>query len=357
MTSLKRSPRALALLMLAAWALPAPAARAQTTPTTDPADGGRDVSKRGLTAASFLSLPVGARATGMGGALVASVNDASAIYWNPSGLAGLRSGTFAAEYAQWFDGIDFNHVAVALPIAGGTVGAAVTAVRVGDMEETTVEQPDGTGEQFDAAMYAFSLSYARQLTDRFSIGGTGKFINERYSASSANGFAVDIGTTFVTPLQGIRLGASISNFGSKMQIAGADLRTRVDADPVNSGNGTGGTAQFETDEFDLPLTMRIGLAGEVYRAGGNRITLALDGLSPNNAQQYLNAGAEVSLLNDLVMLRGGYSELLLKDAVHGFTFGGGLRYGFGDLRLALDYAYEQSRWLDNVNRFTVAVGF
>ncbi len=325
------------------------------TPTTD--TGGRDVSKRGLTAANFLLVPVGARATGMGSAVTATVDDASAIYWNPSGLAKLRGGSFEAEYARWFSGIDFNQVTVAYPLAGGTVGVAVTALRTADMEETTVEQQDGTGRTFDAASYAFSLAYARQLTDRFAIGGTAKYISERINVSNATGLAFDVGTTFRTPLRGLRLGASIANFGTKLQMRGDDLRIPVDVDQNNSGNGTGNSGQLETDRFDMPLTLRIGLAGEALRTSSTRVTLAVDAQSPSNAQQFVNVGTEIGLLGDLFLVRAGYNELLLPNSSQGLTLGGGLHYSVRNLRLAVDYGWEQNKYFQNVNRLTVAVGF
>jgi hypothetical protein len=194
------------------------------------------------------------------------------VYWNPSGLARVQGGAFQAEYAQWFTGMDFNQVTVAYALGGGTVAAAVTSLRTADMEETTLEQQDGTGRTFNAASYAFSLAYARQLTDRFSIGGTAKYVSERINVSSAGGLAFDIGTTFVTPLRGVRLGATIANFGAKMQMTGDDLRIPVDLDPNAGGNGTGNSGMLETDRFDMPLTLRIGLAGEAVRTGSTRIS-------------------------------------------------------------------------------------
>jgi hypothetical protein len=68
-------------------------------------------------------------------------------------------------------------------------------------------------------------------------------------------------------------------------------------------------------------------------------------------------GTEIGLLGDLLMLRGGYNELLLPDSSHGLTLGAGLRYELRGLRLAVDYGWEQARWLQDVNRFTVSVGF
>lgn len=317
----------------------------------------RDVTKRGTAAAEFLSIPVGARATAMGNAISASVDDATAIYWNPAGLTGLTGGTFAAEYAQWLAGIEFNYAAIVLPVGGGVVGLGVTSLRTPEMEVTTVDEQNGTGETFDASSYAFSLSYARALTDRFSIGGTVKYVTERIWHSSAGSVAVDVGTTFVTPFRGIRLGASISNFGTKMQMTGDDLVAIVDIDPNSQGNNTSNRAELRTDAFNLPLTMRIGLAGEVFRSETGRLTLAVDALSPSNSEQYVNVGTEVGLLGDLVLLRAGYSELFLQDSIHSFTFGGGLQYRFGGLDLAVDYAYEAQQYFDGVNRFTFAVGF
>jgi hypothetical protein len=233
----------------------------------------------------------------------------------------------------------------------------VTVLRTPDMEVTTVEEQNGTGETFDAGSYAFSLSFGRALTDRFTIGGTAKLITERIWNSQATGLALDIGTIFVTPFRGVRLGASISNFGTKMQIGGDDLLVIADIDPNNQGNNESNRAEFRTDAFDLPLTMRIGLSGEVFQNENSRLTLAVDALSPNNSDQYLNVGAEIGLLGDLLMVRGGYSELFLDDSVRSFTFGGGLRYDFAALNFALDYAYENQEFFNSVNRFTLAVQF
>ena len=320
-------------------------------------DETRDVTRGGTTAAEFLSIPIGARATAMGSAYTASVDDATALYWNPAGLGKVQTATFAAEYAEWLAEIDFNYVAVVMPTGFGTFGLGVTVLRTPDMEVTTITEQNGTGETFDASSFAFSLSYGRALTDKFAIGGTVKYITERIWNSEASGVALDIGTVFVTPFRGIRLGASISNFGTKMQIGGDDLLVVVDIDPNNRGNNESNRAELRTDAFDLPLTMRIGLAGEVLQSEQARLTLAVDALSPNNSDQYVNVGAELGMLGDLLMLRGGDSELFLEDSPRSFTLGGGLRYDFAALGFALDYAYESMDFFNNVNRFTLAVQF
>ena len=320
-------------------------------------DETRSVTKRGTTAAEFLTIPVGARATAMGNAYSATVDDATSIYWNPSGLAAMGERAFTAEYATWLADIEFSYAAVVLPTSAGTFGLGVTALRSPEMEVTTVEEQNGTGERFRASSYAFALAYGRNLTDRFGIGATVKLINERIWNSSASGVALDVGTMFETPFRGVRLGASISNFGSKMRMSGDDLLVIVDVDPNNRGNNESNRAAMQTDRFDMPLTMRIGLAGEVFETENSRITLAVDALSPNNSEQYVNVGTEIGLLGDLVMLRAGYAELFLEDAIRSLTVGGGLQYRFGPLNLAFDYAYESQKYFEGVNRFNFTVQF
>jgi len=315
----------------------------------------RTVTKRGTTAADFLGIPVGARATGMGSAITASVDDLSSLYWNPGGLSLMTGGAATAEYATWLADVEFNYFAVAQTFSAGTIAIGITSMRTPEMEVTTVADQEGTGETFDASSYALAISYARRLTDRFGIGGSVKLVNEQIWNSSATGVAFDVGTTFVTPFRGVRLGAAISNFGTRMQIGGDDLLVKVDIDPNNGGNNESNRALLSTDRFDLPLTMRIGVASDVVNTGGTRFTLAVDALNPNNSEQYVNVGAEVGLLGDLFQVRGGYSELFLGDQVRSWTLGAGLRYRFAPLNLAVDYAYEAMEYFSEVNRFTVSL--
>ena len=317
----------------------------------------RDVTRRGTTAAEFLSIPVGARATGMGGAMAASTEDATAMYWNPAGLGKMQQASFMAEHASWLAGINFNYAALALPTRLGTFGMAVTALQTPDMLVTTVDDQEGTGETFNASSYAAAISWGRALTDRFTFGATVKLLNERIWHSSATGIALDVGTVFVTPFQGIRLGASIANFGTKMQMTGDDLLVISDIDPVNRGNNESNRAHLKTERFGLPLMMRIGLAGEVLSSEHVRLTLAADVLSPNNSRQFVNTGLELGLLGDLLLVRAGYSELFLADSIRSFTLGAGLRYDFSVVGLAVDYAFENQKYFGGVNRVAMAVNF
>ncbi len=70
----------------------------------------------GKYAGEFLALGVGGRALGMGGAHVALVNDVTAGYWNPAGLAHMNYPQAALMHEENFGSlVNYHYGAVALP--------------------------------------------------------------------------------------------------------------------------------------------------------------------------------------------------------------------------------------------------
>jgi len=320
----------------------------------------QSVSKVGTTAATFLNIDVGARAVSMGGAFTTLANDASAVYWNPAGLARLDRAEAMFNHTEWLADIRFNFAAIVIPLQQmGTFGASATFLTMDDMEVTTTEYPDGNGEFFSAGSYAFALSYANKLTDRFSIGGSVKYVRENIYHCSASGIALDVGTLFETQFNGLMIGMSISNYGTKMKMSGIDLLVPADYDPSIAGNNDALNADFQTDGFDMPLMFRVGLGMDVLKgAGDSNLYLAVDALHPNDDVEYLNIGAEY-LFHNMVALRGGYRSLFgSEDSEEGLTLGGGVKYrvmGFTEIRL--DYAYQDFGVLNNVQRLSVGLAF
>ncbi|MEK7670819.1 MAG: PorV/PorQ family protein, partial [Bacteroidota bacterium] len=185
---------------------------------------GQNVSKSGTTAAVFLEIPVGARAMGMGGAFVGTANDVTSLYWNTAGIARLPRNEALFAHNEWLADTKFDYAALAVPLEDfGTLGLSFTSLSMDDMLVRTVEKPDGTGERFSAGSFAVGLHYARNLSEKFSIGFTAKYISERIWDMQAQAFAVDVGTLFTTNyLNGMRIGAQISNFGTDMKLSGRD---------------------------------------------------------------------------------------------------------------------------------------
>ncbi len=319
----------------------------------------QEVTKVGTTAAKFLSIQVGPRALGMGGAYVSIATDATAMYWNPSGIARLDNRQLYVSHSQWLAGISFDYLALVMPLGNlGAAGINLTAMTMPDMEITNELNPEGTGLTFSAESFAVGFAYARNLTDRFSIGANVKYIVENIWNSSAKGIAVDIGTLFNTPFKGIRLGASISNFGSKMHIQGEDLLVQKDIDENISGNNETVNAFLATDKFDLPLLLRIGISYDLRINGSNRLTLAVDGAHPNDNTEYISIGGEYALFGEVVFLRAGYRALYLRDSEERLTLGAGVNYDLvRGYNIALDYAFEQFDRLSNVHKFSLAIKF
>lgn len=318
----------------------------------------QNVTKVGTTAAKFLSIPVGARALGMGGAFVAVANDASAMYWNPSGMVAIGQFEAVFSHAAWLADIDFNYGGIVAPMGeGGAVGVSFTALSMDEMERTTEESPEGTGQFFSAGSFAVSVSYARKLTEWFSIGGTAKYVNEHIWNSNATGFAIDVGTLFTTPFPGLKFGVAITNFGTKMRISGDDLLVQKDISQ-NNGNNANVNANLTTDAFDLPLALRIGVAYQPVSDEDKEITLSVDAAHPNDNSESINIGGEFTGLSRILSIRGGYKSAFAKSSEEQFTVGGGLRYDVGSGLIAkIDYAYEKFGRLENVHKFSIGVLF
>ncbi|KAA3618618.1 MAG: hypothetical protein DWQ05_06570 [Calditrichaeota bacterium] len=319
----------------------------------------QSVTKTGTAAASFLRIPVGARGAALGGAVAATAKDATAMFWNPAGIAHVTNYTVLVDHASWLPGLNFTYVGAVLPFEPvGTLGLNITSLATDEMEITTVEDPEGTGGTFTAASIAIGLAYAKNLTDNFAIGANFKYINEKIWNSSASSFAFDIGTLYTTPFDGIRLGVNIANFGTPLQIRGDDLNIQVDLDPTVNGENQSVVGQIVTDSYETPLIMRVGLAWDAYADESNRLTFGADAINPNDNSNSVNFGAELAMLNEVIFLRGGYNELLLDDEEKGFTVGGGLHWQLQNgIGVQADYAYQEFQHLPSVNRFTFALQF
>lgn len=319
----------------------------------------QNVSKVGTTAAEFLQIGVGSRATGMGGAFVAVSDDASALYWNPAGIASVEKYEIITTHSEWISGLDFNYIGAVFNFKKiGNVGLALTMLSVPEMLVRTEEFQDGNGETFDAADLAFGITYGSNVGDRFSVGGTLKFIQQRIWHTKANAIAIDLGTKFKTDfLGGMIIGATIYNFGSDMKMEGRDLRTFVDPDPISEGNNDRIPVNFETDSWSLPLNFQFGIAFEPLKTQMHNVLIAIDALHPSSNYESINVGGEYSF-QKRVFLRGGYEALFLKEVESGLNAGFGVHQKLSNGLLAkLSYGYKSMGRLGNVHSLSLEMGF
>ena len=329
---------------------------------------GQGVSKTGTVAATFLEIPVGASAVGMGNAFVSVANDATALYWNPAGSAWLVQSEVLAMHTNWIADTRFDYASFVLPIEGfGTLGVNFTSLNMDDMKVTTVEKPEGTGEYFSAGDMAVGLSYAHRLTDRFTIGFNAKFIQQTIWHESANAFAIDIGTIFRTDLiGGLVLGASLSNFGTPMKMSGRDARQFGMIDATKPGTNSQIPESIEMDSWDLPLLFQIGVSMTALKTDDYRLTISADALHPNDDFESMNMGGEF-VFDEMLFLRCGFQSIFKGgQEPFGRDQAGGLSFGFGvssgsflssTTTLKFDYAFRDMGKLSNINVFSLSVRF
>ena len=314
----------------------------------------------GTSAASFLGIPIGPRAQALGGAYLAMSNDVTSTYWNPGAISRIGKTQVLISHTEWFLGTSLNWVGVNVFIDdANSIAISLTQLDYGREEITTIYEQEGTGRYWDAVDLSAAVTYSRKLTGRFSMGGSLKLIHSQIYNETASAFAVDFGVLYNTELEGLNLGMSIANYGSKMRMDGKDLFQQIDIDPENSGHNERLVSTLKTDEWALPIFFRIGVAYDVMNIEENRLTLAADALHPTDNVETMNIGIEYSY-NELISLRGGYRSLFQEDVEGGLSLGGGIQYDVPNFaNVNIEYAWSDYGVIDpdGVQTFALTISF
>lgn len=314
-------------------------------------------SKTGSTVGAFLLIEPSARLTAMGNAGAATYDEVQAGYYNPGAYGHLERSDAQFTYSTWLAGISYNYAAVAVGTGlNGTVALTMASLNSGDIAVTTVQQPLGTGEQYTVTATAIGLGYGHRLTDRFSAGVQVNYIRETIWHSSLSAIAVNFGTLYQVSPDGLHIGASLSNFGTRGKYEGTDLRIRFDNDAATHGENSNLPGEVYTEEFGLPIVFRVGLAYPFIINADNRLHVILDAFHPNDNTESVSFGAEWKIVNTF-SLRAGYQHLFLKDSEVGLTLGGGLEYALFEIPARIDYAWAAHGLLKDTQRLTVGIQF
>lgn len=309
-------------------------------------------SKIGVGTGTFLSLPVGARATAMGGGFSGVADDASALYWNPAGIATSPGANFTGSYTAMFAGITHNFAGATFPI-GESYKAGVSAITLssGDIEVTDLFNQEGTGAYYSATDLAFGLSIAGRLTDQFSFGATGKLVNMSIGDVSASGVAFDFGTMYDPGILGLTIGFAVQNLSAPMKYSGPSLVSRGRTNSVTGNRDP--DAELEANSVSLPLIFRAGVAADIISENPDHFLQANTEFSTtSNAPEHLTLGAEYVWKN-LLAARVGY-QIGSSDAF-GLSGGVGLIYDSGPFYAILDYAVRPHATMGLVNTVTASV--
>ena len=313
----------------------------------------KEFDNLGTSGAQFLKMDVDARVVGMGGANVAFSQGAMALYYNPAGIANMDKHSLALSYTDWVSDIKYNYIAYETPLSGfGNIGVHVAVLSMGNMDVTTLDQPDGTGETFGANSWVFGISNAYQLTNRFAFGITAKYIRQKISELTAGAVAFDIGTLYNTGFKTLRIAMSTRNFGTDTKFDGKDLETTFDADSNSS------TAPIlikkETTADPLPLSFRLGVAYDFVFNEQSKLMAALDGYNTRDRGQQASLGLEYSWRNRLA-IRAGYK---MRTDEEGVALGAGYDFEiprFGNI--GINYAWADVGRLQSAHRFSLSMTF
>jgi long-subunit fatty acid transport protein len=287
-------------------------------------------AKVATAGAQFLELGVSARAIGIGEAFLAISDDPSAVYYNPAGLAQIANREAMFTHVSYLADINYDFAGLAYPttrFGGGIWGVGFYMLNAGDMDATLWEYPYGSGQTFTAKDYALSLSYARNLTDRFSVGTTLKLIDELYDTERAVGWAADMGTLYNTGFRGFKIAMVISNFGPNLK--------------------------FIRQDYPLPMNFKFGGVLDIVRNEDHKATFSVEGSHPNDNVEKFNAGVEY-WFKDMFSLRFG--DHFGYDT-GGISAGLGFKLTISGKKLNFDYGYHDMGLLEGFHRFSVGISF
>ncbi len=314
-------------------------------------------TKTGTTVAQFLLIEPSARIAGMGNAGATVYSEIEAAYYNPAAIGLLTSDGVQFTHSPWLADITYDYAAIALTL--GEVGnfyGSVTALNSGEIDVRTVEQPLGTGERYSVKDLAFGIGYGRQISERFSAGFQVSYLQETIWHSSMYAFAINIGTLYRISEDGLHIGASISNLGTRGKFDGRDLRVFYNYDPSTYGHNTALPAELYMEDFPLPILFRVGIGMPISFGEDYRLFLAADAFHPSDNTESISLGAEWMFFRTFAV-RGGYQHLFQQDAEGGLTLGAGVQYEFGGTRLNFDYGWADAGILEKTQRLTLGISF
>jgi hypothetical protein len=315
-------------------------------------------SKVGTTIGQFLKIEPSSRFVAMGNAGTSLSNEASAAFYNPASLGRIQGVDIQFTYNQWLADIKYNYATAAINLEGfGTFALQVTSLNSGDIEIRTVEKEKGSGLYYQVTNLSLGIAYGILLTDRVSAGLGINYVQETIYNTSLTNIAFNFGVQYQTAIEGLALGASVSNFGPRASYDGRDIYFNYDADPDKHGDHPRLPAELRMGSYGLPTLFRVGLSYTMKFADWNQLIISSDAMHANDNAERINVGGEWLFLNTFA-IRGGYRDLFLKDIEGGLVLGAGARVGLaGNTNFSFDYAWADYGRLNNTHRFTVGIHF
>ncbi len=319
-------------------------------------------SATGTAGAQELRIPVGARSTALLGSNLGDVSGVEAIFWNPGGLTGLESSEASfGNYQYWAD-MEMVQFSAAHNFGDfGTMAISARLLNLGDLYVTTEAMPDGTGEVIQPKFTTVTFSWARQLTDRVSLGANMSLLSEKIKDMSAQGFAMDFGVQVDTPMEGLKFGIVLKNFGPDMTFDGYGGQQSVYYQDDQDGAASRKVAPIY-QQFELPSSFQAGLAYEALANPLHHLSFYGTFQSNHHSSDEYRFGTEYSFQNTF-FARAGYviasqlDDTMDEDYLYSWGTGLGFKVDLGANNMYLDWSYNPTDMFDATQWYTIRFEF
>ena len=287
----------------------------------------------GTSGADFLRIGVSARPSAMGEAS-AALTGASAIFYNPAGLAAVENDEFTASQVNWIENISYSNLAAAKSFSFGTIAFGANYLTV-----PPIQMVNNTGtklnENYTVNNVAASLGYAKAFTKKLRAGAVASQITSTIADYSASAIAASAGIQYDIS-KPLTLALAAQNIGSEIKFA-------QEGDPLPSNYKAGAAYKITFEPNDE--------VGETSSIEERTLMVAADANMSREVGWYGNAGLEYSMMFNEKMkvnARGGYRSDL-NDKVNGISLGLGADIG----SFTIDYAYSGLGDLGMAHRLTL----
>ncbi len=292
--------------------------------------GNRDRS--GQAGASHLLIDPWARTNGMANAGVAEIRGLESVYSNVAGLTNVKKTDFAFNRTQYLVGsncgININALAFAQHLGKardfGTLAISFSSMGFGNVQITTVNQPEGGLGTFSPSLSVIGIHYAKSFNNFIKGGVSLKIVNERIADLHATGFAIDAGVQYIAgKFENFKIGVTLKNIGLPMSYKGDGMsyRGRINNTTVEQ------TLAVRSAEYEMPSLLAIGISYDFLFFGGeyanmtkaeleeegltrddaaHRITLAGTFTANSYSRDIFALGLEYGFMN-YFMVRAGYA--------------------------------------------------
>lgn len=264
-----------------------------------------------------------ARVLAMGSAFVGLADDSSALFWNPSGLSGIKNTEMSLNHNSWLAGIVQETGVVAVPTKNlGAFALGANYVNYGSM--AGYDNSGNKTADYSANSYGLSLGWGKEIAKNISAGFAINGASKNIGANGYSDVSADLGALW-SPRKDLKLGVSYSHLGSKM--AG----------------------------YSLASDLRFGGSYNLAISKTNQLLLAAGGVYEQNGVNRLQLGAE-DMIHSFLALRIGYNLPLADTEIQGLK---SITAGVGIVlkRISVDYAYIPFGDLGTTQRISLGYKF